>query len=328
MDDARLLRHFAEKTKPFHYTGIQPPEQRLDDGISPVGGGPVKRKEPMKRVIFTMSTLMLIAACGDGSTSTVQLSFNGLEDLGSDYVYEGWLIVDGAPVSSGRFSVDSMGALSPASFEVPMSDADEASNFVLTIEPFNDPDPAPAATHVLAGAINAGAATLSIGDAMALNTDFSNAVGSYILNTPTTASNSVDYDQGVWWLDPGTSTKTLTLDTLPAGWEYEGWIVTDSGPVTTGRFTALDAADKDGAGPTAGPDGFPGFPGQDYIDPAIVLTTRAVVISVEPQPDNSPDPFTLKPLIDADAMDFGLGGAQDMANVIGDHTISGMMTLQ
>ena len=33
----------------------------------------------------------------------INLNFTGLEDLGSDYAYEGWIMVDGRPVSAGIF---------------------------------------------------------------------------------------------------------------------------------------------------------------------------------------------------------------------------------
>jgi hypothetical protein len=62
-------------------------------------------------------------------------------------------------------------------------------------------------------------------------------------------------------------------------------------------------ADADGTGP----DGGPPFPGQDYITPLLSLIGYAAVISIEPEPDNSPDPFTLKPLIDTDVVDVGAG---------------------
>ncbi|WP_418511911.1 anti-sigma factor [Corallibacter sp.] len=37
-------------------------------------------------------------------TSDLTLNLNGLEALGDDFVYEGWIIVDGEPVSTGTFS--------------------------------------------------------------------------------------------------------------------------------------------------------------------------------------------------------------------------------
>jgi hypothetical protein len=38
------------------------------------------------------------------------------------------------------------------------------------------------------------------------------------------------------------------------------------------------------------------------------------VVSVAPEPDNSPDPFALKPLIDPTVEDNGAGGTQSLAN--------------
>ena len=58
--------------------------------------------------------------------------------------------------------------------------------------------------------------------------------------------------------------------------------------------------DGDGAGSTKGPVGDgPPFPGQDFITPATVLNNGATVavISVEPEPDNAPAPFLIKPLV-------------------------------
>ena len=49
----------------------------------------------------------------------------------------------------------------------------------------------------------------------------------------------------------------LELPDLPDGWVYEGWVVADEGPITTGTFTALDAVDSgnpfSGAEANAGP---------------------------------------------------------------------------
>ena len=44
------------------------------------------------------------------------------------------------------------------------------------------------------------------------------------------------------------------------------------------------------------------------------LLGYAAVISVEPSPDNSPAPFTLKPLVDSDVIDVGAGVLQTMVN--------------
>ena len=85
------------------------------------------------------------------------------------------------------------------------------------------------------------------------------------------------------------------------------------GPISTGRFTMASGADSDGAGPTSGPEEFPPFPGQDFVSPPIDLTSGyAAVISVEPEPDNSPAPFVLKPLMDPLIDALGEGVMQPM----------------
>ena len=141
------------------------------------------------------------------------------------------------------------------------------------------------------------------------------------MNTsPSTSGVGDDYDQGIWWLmmTPGGPAASLDLPALPPGWVYEGWVAGPGGAISTGRFASLDAADDDGAGLGAGPDGFPPFPGQDFIDPALILPGMAAVISVEPQPDNSPAPFTLKPLIDMSIEDVGPGTPQMMSDAAPD----------
>jgi len=265
--------------------------------------------------IFRNNRTMQIEA---PETDILTLNFDGLTNLGPDYVYEGWIIVAGSPITTGTFTVDDEGNLSQNFFEIDAMDLMMATKFVLTIEPADDPDPAPAATHYLAGDFSSETAPLTVDDPAALGNDFMSAMGPYILNTPSTADNDDDYHAGIWWLDPMAGPgATLVLPTLPDGWVYEGWVVGDGGPVTTGKFTEVDEADFDGAGPTSGPDGFPPFPGQDYVDPLMSLIGYTAVISIEPMPDNSPAPFALKPLVDMNIEDVGIGVLQSMNNNAG-----------
>ncbi len=251
------------------------------------------------------------------STVTLRLTLEGVEPLGEGFEYEGWLIVDGAPVSTGKFGVVADGQLSTTDFDVSQSDADSATTFVLTIEPVENDPPEPADTHLLAGDLADDAADLTVGHGAALGSDFATAAGTFILNTPSTADTDDDFDQGIWWLTitEGGPAVSLELPELPAGWVYEGWVAGADGPISTGRFSMADAADDDGAGATSGPDDFPPFPGQDFIDPAMVLTAGfAAVISVEPDPDDAAAPFAIKPLVDADIEDVGIGVDQSMGN--------------
>lgn len=240
----------------------------------------------------------------------------GLEPLAGGFVYEGWLIISGAPVSTGRFNVDASGLADLTSFQLPIADMANVEAFVLTIEPGAGDLPDPSGTKLMSAdwADPGTPLAVTVAGAAAFGDDFTSASGTYILNTPTTAADDTDYSQGIWFFDPGTFMPSVALPVLPAGWRYEGWVVDVGGPVSTGRFSVTDLADEDGAGPTAGPDGFPPFPGQDYIFPAIDLIGQTVVISVEPEPDDSPAPFLLKPLVDDIVVDMGIGGAQSMGN--------------
>lgn len=276
-----------------------------------------------------------LVACGGGGSNNdtlLRLNLTGLESLGSNAVYEGWLVTAAGPMSSGRFSVDASGTLSQTTFVVPRAQADVATAFVLTIEPAVNDLPAPTATHLLAGDFNADktAATVSTQHAAALGNNFSSAAGSFILATPSTAVTTDD-NQGIWWLKmvAGAAQAGLTLPTLPAGWAYEGWVVVNGTPTSTGRFTSVSAADSDGAGSSAGPLGSPAFPGQDFITPPLVLSGGTAVISIEPQPDNSPAPFTLKPLVATIGSATGGANPQTMTNNTGaaGQTLAGSVSL-
>lgn len=240
------------------------------------------------------------------------MTFSGLEPLGATHNYEAWVIVNGTPVTAGVFDIDGSGNAinsdgSPATFVGSPS----ASAVVISIEPENDADPDPSATKVLGGTIDAnGNFSLSIDHPAALNTDFSTAAGEFILATPTT-SVTTDEFSGVWFIDTDDTPPTAGLDLpdLPSGWSYEGWVIIDGVPVSTGRF--LDPAMADDFSGFSGSDAnAPAFPGEDFVTNApdgltfpIDLRTNAaatpIVVSVEPSPDNSLSPFALKPLVGA-----------------------------
>ncbi|MCI0398562.1 MAG: anti-sigma factor [Chloroflexi bacterium] len=254
-------------------------------------------------------------AAAGSSPDVLVLDFKGLEDLGDGWVYEGWLIVNGAPVSTGTFTIDGNGHPSQTHFPT-TADRDDVSAFVLTIEPSPDPDPAPSQVHVLGGDFHGRASRLTVGHPAALGNDFRQAGGSFILAVPSDASGNTPYTNGIWWLDPAAGPgPSLNLPPLPAGWVYEGWVVGPNGPISTGTFTSASGADSDGGGPYAGPDPTPPFPGQDFVNPPMDLTDLAAVISIEPSPDNSPAPFAFKPLVDGNIEDLGAPGlSQPMAN--------------
>ena len=272
----------------------------------------------MVRILKLLAVFILVftvSFCSDDddepTTSDLNLNISGLENLGSDYVYEGWIIVNNSPISTGIFSVDDNGNLSRTNFTLNIVELAAATTFVLTIEPVVGDDPAPSAVHILAGDFNGNTSQLSIGHGAALANDFMSASGSYILATPTDGAMTNE-NSGIWFLDlsSGSPSVGLSLPTLPVGWKYEGWVVSGS-PITSGKFTSVTGVDEfDGFSSTmTGPP----FPGEDYLvnSPSgftfpLDLSGGKAVISIEPDPDNSPAPFLLKPLvgdIPANAMD-------------------------
>ncbi len=265
-------------------------------------------------------------------TSTLNLNLEGLEDVGSDYAYEGWLIVDGAPVTTGVFNVDANGTPSRTAFDLDTETIENATAFVLTIEPAPDNDPAPSAVHILAGDISNGTATLNVEHDAALGTNFLNSTGQYILATPTN-DNDNDELSGVWWLNPMAGPGAgLDLPELPEGWIYEGWAVVNGTPLSTGTFRTVTGSDN--AAPFSGDLMSPPFPGEDFLKNApagldfpVDLSEGTIVISVEPVPDNSAAPFLLKPLVSpvpANAIDHSV---YDMSNNAGATNPTGSVSI-
>ncbi len=239
----------------------------------------------------------------DEQTNTLlTINLEGLENLGADYIYEGWIVVNDAPISTGVFTVNDIGIPSENSFNVNANQLANATKFVLSIEPVIDIDPAPSDTKILAGDFSGNNASVNSN----VVADFSSAAGTYILATPTDGMNNNEFS-GVWFLDnsSGSAMTGLTLPTLTPGWKYEGWAVINGTPVSTGTFTDATIADDNAATSSfKGSNGNgPGYPGEDYIQNAPTgltfptdLKGMTIVVSVEPFPDNSTSPFTLKPL--------------------------------
>lgn len=254
--------------------------------------------------VLALSVIATSCSSDDDNTtsppvnSPLTLNLSGLEDLGNDFVYEGWIIVDGAPISTGTFSSVTF----PQTFSVNTSQLNRATTFVLSIEPAMDLDPAPANTKVLAGDFSGNSANVDTG----IVGDFSNASGAFFLRTPTdeTGMNNGNDENGIWFGTPGMPpVPNFNLPTLPDGWAYEGWVVGDSGPLTTGTFNMFDMVD-DAAPFSETMQPGPPVPGEDFFLNAPVgetfpldIRNRTVVISVEPVPDNSPAPFAMKPLV-------------------------------
>ena len=266
-----------------------------------------------KKLILAMAAFgLLFTSCNNDDDNTpskknLTLNLEGLEDLGSDYVYEGWIIVNGAPVSTGIFT-----DISPnQTFAVDSERLDAATKFVLSIEPAGETGVAaevPSDTKLVVGDFSGNSATVSVGTVG----DFTSttSTGKFFLRSPTdeAADNNGNDESGIWFGTPGAPpSPAFTLPTLEAGWKYEGWVVVDGqGPLSTGTFTTFDIADENAGAATSfsgTENAGPPIPGEDFFSNAptgftfpLDIRGRTVVISIEPSPDNSPAPFLLKPL--------------------------------
>ncbi|MCF6360834.1 MAG: hypothetical protein L3J29_08750 [Cyclobacteriaceae bacterium] len=276
----------------------------------------------MKNSFLLLAILsILFISCKDDdpvATKGLTLAINNLATSATAELYEGWIIVDGAPVSTGTFTVNGDGNLSQSTFQIDAATLDKATTFVLSIEPIPDNDPAPSAIKILGGDFSNDQASVTVSHGAALGADFSSASGTAILATPTT-SDLGDELSGIWFLDlsSGSATAGLALPTLPTTWKYEGWAVINGTPISTGTFSAVDAADD--ASPFSGLDMGPPYPGEDFVMNAPAgqtfptdLSGATIVLSIEPSPDNSPMPFAFKPLVlmlpamAADHVDYGM----------------------
>jgi hypothetical protein len=267
----------------------------------------------IKKIFLGLALGFFAVSCSSDddavALSSLNVNLSGLENLGSDFVYEGWIIVSGSPVSTGTFTVNDSGVLSSTAFTVNSTQLAGATTFVLSIEPAVDTDPAPAATKLLAGDFSGNIAAVGLGPVTSSG-DFNSASGVFFLRTPTDempgSMNNGNDQYGVWFGTPGAPpTSGLNLPALADGWKYEGWVVVDgTGPLTTGTFTTFGAVDSSNEFSGTENNVGPPIPGEDFFNSApagftfpLDVRGRTIVISVEPSPDNSSAPFLLKPLV-------------------------------
>ena len=238
-------------------------------------------------VALAVGLLPIAASASPSRPFRIRIEATGLEPLTGAF-YEVWVIVGDRKLSAGSFNVDDEGSLVDGfghavrffSSRNPAS----ADAIVITVEPLPDPDPGPSGIAILTGTPRRNRTAK-----LRFPVRFGQAAGSFILATPTSASTT-DETAGVWFLDPEAGPgASLNVPTLPEGWVFEGWGVTQGVPLSTGRFTSPSGSDASAefSGPLPGPP----FPGEDFlmnlpqgIAPPVELADGAstIVLTVEP----------------------------------------------
>lgn len=225
----------------------------------------------MIKKFFSMAmiaTAILATSCEDDDDasemtmkegmSTLKSSVKGLAPLGDDYLYEGWVLVDGTPVSTGRFSLNSDGSIPAEGLTTKTEYISKATAFVLTIEPKKGDDPAPSATKLFKADFSNNTATVAQGEVLGLDAFTTSGEATYFLRTPTdetaeTGNNGNDQN-GVWFgipqpnAAPKNGFSNVPALTAQSGWRYEGWVVVNGNPISTGTFYAFSGK-KDSGNP-------------------------------------------------------------------------------
>ena len=296
---------------------------------------------------FAVFLPLLLLGCDRGGgittiqgSSTVTLSLNGLEPLTGGLNYEAWLVhqigenVFGVPLV--LFNINENGQMvDPAADTVITGpyhaklDPGDVLGVAISLELSNQLLEYSSFTFILSGDLLQGTAILSADEFFALNRDFSNVEGRFILATPTDEDPDNDLN-GIWFMNPTSdpSEAGLDLPEAPNGWIYEGWVDVDGQAVSTGRFVSANGPDST-SNYSSGVEESPPFPGEDFlfnppqgVDFPLDLSGASVFITIEPwlewdvYPD---DPFFLRILegqIPADPMPLTLYGMTSTASLL------------
>lgn len=255
-------------------------------------------RDRARLLLMVFASALLPACSSDIPTEPRMIVFmENLPSTKGSMVYELWSSNGEDHSSIKRFGT-STGVVS---LSIPLSSAvNDATSLLVTLESSELVSTVPSETVLLAGDFIGDEAQLRVSDSLAMGTDFSTAYGTFRLDTPTT-TRTTDFDQGIWWYDlvGDEPVQSLFLPALPSGWTYEGWVIGGDQPLSIGKFPDPARFDSDLAGAVASDDlTAPLFPGQDYISAPELIPGFSALVTVEPQPDNSPDPFDFEILID------------------------------
>lgn len=254
--------------------------------------------------------VMMMASCNKEEVPNVfeinlydaiEINISGLANLGDGYVYEVWAIVDNSPESIGTFTINDSEKNFKKEFKVKSNKLAKTSSIMVSIEPV-DSDPNPSDVIVLSSESVTGKvpSPLSIKENIG---DFSDVEGFFTLLSPSDGNDTRNEKSGLWFVKD--SKAGLKLPELGSGWIYEAWIGCENGKkLSLGKFSSSSSSDHLNKYCDKDSFSYP-FPGEDLLKNApagftfpidLVEESIHVWVTVEPYPDNSPEPFNISPL--------------------------------
>lgn len=259
-----------------------------------------------RKTALTMATAFLLLGCNDtglefqpAGSSIVEIGFQGLPALEGGLNYQAWVIQFsngsywGAPL--GIFNLDQNGNLVDPATDGPITGEFEANLYPaevygvqVSIELSDTVVKRPSGTFLLGGPVEGRTGKLSVGHWLGMAVNFEPMEGLYLLMTPSDEDPSNERS-GLWFADNSTGgvLPGLFLPEAPDGWDYEGWVVSGTDTLSTGKFANPNIADTTDL--HGGLTGSPPVPGQDFLyDPPqgisfpLDLGGGSVFITMEP----------------------------------------------
>lgn len=273
-------------------------------------------------LLTAIALLLLLHGCDGGSgitdvegSSTVTISVDGLRPIAGGLNYQAWLVHQRGSNTFGfplvLFNIDGDGRMVDPAADTVLTgpfhadvDAGDALGVTISLEASNQLKETSSYTFILSGELAQGTATMTAEDFFALNRDFSNATGRFVLTTPTDEDPDNDLN-GLWFMNPTSNSVEagLVLPEAPNGWTYEGWVDVNGQAVSTGKFVWPNLPDSTAFYSAIGGEP-PLFPGEDFLfnEPQGVefpldLSGASVFVTIEPwqQWDVYPEePFFLR----------------------------------
>ena len=266
--------------------------------------------DPMRRSVLPILMLtFLLAGCDGGDVVEqkvaqvqVRIEIEDLPVLHNGFQYRVWarrgfeyLATEGFNKAPNGGYLNGAGQFVQNSF-VFEDDISEADLIVLSIESKAGAGEEPSGSIIMAGEVVNSVAQMSTAHRLALGTSFASAAGSFMLFNNTIGAAPTDIS-GVWFASNagGSTTGSLSLPELPAEWVYEGWVNVGGTMLSTGTFSRTDRNDDNRR---YSESDTPQFPGEDFLIDAPQGVTfplnpsgGTVMVTVEPVPDDRPEPF-------------------------------------